>query len=76
MDVFLIQYFKHFIGFIFMFVQFANTWPISAPKVFTSLATAIDYLIPNLNVAYYMSLMIDRGYICCIPDLKLEASEC
>jgi len=28
-DMFLIQYFKHFIGFVFMFAQFANTWPIS-----------------------------------------------
>jgi len=37
------------------------------------LAAAINYLIPNLNVTYYMSLMI--GYICCTPDLKLEASE-
>jgi hypothetical protein len=76
MDVFLIQYSKHFIGFVFMFAQFANTWPISTPKVCTFLTTAIDYPIPNLNVAYYMSLTIDRGYICCIPNLKLEASEC
>jgi len=29
MDVFLIQYFKDFIGFVFMFAQFANTWPVS-----------------------------------------------
>jgi hypothetical protein len=38
------------------------------------LAAMIDYPIPNLKVAYYMSLT-DGGYICCIPDLKLEASE-
>jgi len=56
-----------------MFAQFANTWPISTPYVFTFLAAAIDYLIPNLNIAQYMSLTIDRGYNCCIPYLKLEA---